>query len=162
MSIFTKFWALITGAAHAVEFNYAKVVVAVLQEVKVAMKTGVVGFVANTLDELTKSKIPTEIVDGINKFLPAALSTALAIQAPPATADPATILAWEKTVLDAWNIHDDKSKIYSVVGADLLGIINKKNQTFAQRIKDLDKTYQDAVAATTDDQATVTEDDTTA
>ena len=143
MSIFKKFWTLLTSIFVKIETDYAKVVVTVLQEVKVALNTGAAGFIANVLDGLTKSQIPTEVIAKIQEYLPALLATALAIEAPPANADAATIQAWEQSVMKAWGLNSSTDKVVSVVGADLIAILSAKNQTFAQRIIELEQTYQD-------------------
>ena len=149
MSIFTNIWAWIKKAEEWVAEDAAKTAVAIVEELQTIWKSGAPAAIADVLDKLTKSGVPTAIVNAIGAALPKILTDALLIeQGLPANPTAAQIATFEQAALAAWGIIDNKSKIYTTVGADIVAIINANTQpgvvfnwiTFADQ---LEAAYQD-------------------
>lgn len=158
MSIFTKFWALLKKIGQWTVSHAAPTIVSVIQELQTLWKSGAVGFIASVLDNLTKSGVPTEVVASIGKEMPNILAAALAIEGLPTDPTDAQLADFEQRVLAAFGIHDNKSKVYTVVGADLIGIIRRdllpgQKFTFATLADDLEEAYQDLLQAQAGDNA---------
>lgn len=131
--------------------NLDKVVLAVTEGVKKALNDGIFNFVAQILDTLTKSNVPTEIVDILNKNIYKVLAVELAVQGLPSQPTPDEILEFEKAVLKAFNVTSDKSKLYTTLAAQLYGLIQDQLKpghglTFAQIVAIVEQTYLDYLA----------------
>lgn len=147
-SIFTKFWDLIKKIGAWTVEHAAPTLVAVVEELQSLWKSGTPGFIASVLDSLTKSGVPTTVVNAVGKELPNMLAVGLAIEGLPADPTDVQIADFEQRVLAAFNVHTDKSQLYTVLGAQLLGIIRRdlvpgQKFTFAQLVTDLEEAYQD-------------------
>lgn len=163
MSIFTNiFHALgvagsavghfFAGAFKWVETDGAKVALAILEDYKTAASSGMIDFFAKIADGLTKTNVPTEIVTKINAALPNLMADALGLQALGTNPTDEQIQALSQQILTEWGMLDNKSKFYSVVGADIIGIIRKDTQpgvvfNFAMATTDLKTVYDDYQAA---------------
>lgn len=125
-----------------------KIALAITEGVKKALNDGIFNFVAQILDTLTKSQVPTEIVDILNKNIYKILAVELAIEGIPDSPTPDEILTFEKAVLKAFNVTSDKSKLYTTLAAQLYGLIQDQLKpghglTFAQIVSIVEQTYQD-------------------
>lgn len=148
MSIFTKAWSWLKGAFTTIEEDVAPVVVAVIEEVSTLFKSGTIGFIASLLDTVTKNQVPTQVANTIGAQLPKLIAVELAVQGLPDSPTDADIEAFEQRVLTAFGLLDDKSKLYTTVGAQLLGIVRADiaagtKFTFAELVKDLEEAYTD-------------------
>ena len=135
-------------AFTAIEKDAAPVAVAVIEELKALWGGPVPGFIASLLDSLLKSQIPTEIVTVIGNALPTLLADALALEGLAANPTDAQIITFEEAVLAAFKVTPDKSKLYSTLGAQIIGIIRANTApgdkfTFAVLVNDLEQAYQD-------------------
>lgn len=162
MSIFTKIWAFIKKIGQWTVSHAAPTVVAVVEELQTLWKSGTIGFIASVLDSLTKSGVPTAVVNSVGKELPNILAAALAIEGLPTDPTDAQLADFEQRVLAAFGIHDNKSKLYTVVGADLIGIIRRdlipgQPFTWATLAEDLEEAYQDYLQALADANGTSTD-----
>ena len=156
MSIFTKIGAWFAKTFSSALQDADKIAITVTEAFKNAMVTGVVGWVAEILDGLTKSNVPTEIVTLIQNNIDKVLAAELAIQGLPASPTAADILAFEQSVLKAFGVTSSTSKLYTTLAAQIYGIIQAKVQagtkfTFAELVDDIEAAYQDYL---TDQQST--------
>ena len=161
MSIFTKVGAWLgkavqnVGTAIADVFKFVettadKVAISVTEGVKTALVNGTLGFIADIADGLTKSQVPTEIVTLISNNIDKLLAVELAIQGLPANPTAADVLAFEQSVLKAFGVVSNTSKLYTTLAAQIYGIIqteiNKNTSlTFAELVADVEEAYQDYV-----------------
>lgn len=126
----------------------APTMVAVIGTLQNFWKTGTPGFLAGILDQLTKSGVPSTVVAAVGKELPNMLAVALAVEGLPADPTDQQVIDFEQRVLAAFNVHDDKSQLYTTLGAQILGIIRRdlipgQKFTFAKLVADLEEAYQD-------------------
>lgn len=166
MSIFTKAGAWLGKAAKTVGTDIAdavkfvevsgdKIAMAVTEGVKTALVDGTLGFIAEVLDGLTKSNIPTEIVTLIQNNIDKVLAVELAIEGLPVNPQASDILAFEQRVLAAFQVTSPGSKLYTTLAAQIYGIIQAQVNSgtafsFAQLVADVEQAYQDYL---TDQQA---------
>lgn len=151
MSIFTKIGAFLKKVFTTILQDADQVAIAVTEGVKTALVSGTLGFIAEILDGLVKSNVPTEIITLIQNNIDKILATELAIQGLPASPTQADILAFEQRVLAAFGVTSAKSKLYTTLAAQIYGIIQAQAQsgttfTFAELVTDIEQAYQDYVA----------------
>jgi hypothetical protein len=133
-----------------IQTDAAPVAVAIIEEIQTFLKSGTGNFVVSLLDTLTKSGVPSTIVAAINKELPTILAAALALEGLPTNPTDAQLATFEQAVLAAFGVTSDKSKLYTTVGAQLIGIIRANTApgqkfTFATLVIDLEKAYTDYI-----------------
>lgn len=150
MSIFTKIGAWISKVFNGALRDADQIAIAVTEALKTAMVNGVAGFIAEILDGLTKSQVPTEIVTLIQNNIDKVLAVELAIQGLPANPTAADILTFEQSVLKAFSVTSNTSKLYTTLAAQIYGIIKTQADsgnafTFAQLVSDVEQAYQDYV-----------------
>lgn len=131
-----------------IQTDAAPVAVTIVEEIQTLLKSGVATFIENTVDALLKSGVPTEIANAIGSALPKILANLLAIEGLPADPTDVQIAAFSQAVLGAWDVTDDKSRIYTTLGAQIIGIIRASTVpgqkfTFAVLAADLEEAYQD-------------------
>lgn len=148
MSIFSKIGTWFAGAFKTVETDADKIAIAVTEGIKTALVSGVAGFIAEILDGLTKSQVPTELVTLVQNNIDKLLAVELAIQGLPASPTEADILAFEQEVLKAFSVTSDASKLYTTIAAQVYGIIKTQADsgtkfTFAQLVEDVEEAYRD-------------------
>lgn len=151
MSIFTKIGQWFAKTFSSVLQDADKIAIAITEGFKTAMVTGVVGWIAELLDGLTKSQVPTEIVTLIQNNIDKVLAAELAIQGLPASPTAADILTFEQAVLKAFGVTSSTSKLYTTLAAQIYGIIQAQAQagtkfTFAELVDDVEAAYQDYLA----------------
>lgn len=147
-----------SNAFKWVETDGAKIAVAIIEELKTLFNSGAADFFGQIMDVLTKSNIPTEILDAIRKELPNASAIALGLQGLPADASDEAVANLANTILLTFNVTPDKSKFYSSLGASVIGIIRAHTMpgqvfTFATLVTDLEEAYQAYLSALNADQA---------
>lgn len=122
-------WTVIKKFFKGGEKKFAHLAVAILEDIKPALDGGLLGFLANMIDNLTKSNIAQEIIDFTKKEFPKVLAAALALEGLPDNPTAEDILKFEQSVLDAFGKLDKKSKLYTVVAADTYGIFKETFDT---------------------------------
>lgn len=115
-------WTVIKNFFKKGEKKFAHLAVAILEDIKPALNSQVLGFLAGVVDSLTRSNIAQDIIDIVNKNLPKVLATALALEGLPDNPTAEDILKFEQSVLDAFGKLDKASKFYTIVAADTYGI----------------------------------------
>lgn len=151
MSIFTKVGAWISKVFNGALRDADQIAIVTTEAVKTALVNGVAGFIAEVLDGLTKSQVPTEILTLVQNNISKILAVELGIQGLPANPTEADILAFEQSVLTAFSVTSDKSKLYTTLAAQIYGIIKTQADsgtsfTFAQLVSDVESAYADYVA----------------
>ncbi len=149
MSIFKKIGQWLHNVFTTVKTDGAKVAIAITEGIQQAMKSGVVGFLADVISHVFPAlhDVPEQVVAEINKLLPKLLAAELAVQGLPDSPTEQDILDFENRVLEAFNVHDNKSKLYTILASQIYGIIQKHTAgtpfTFAELVADVEEAYQD-------------------
>ena len=131
-----------------IQKDAAPAAVAIVEEIQTLLKSGVATFIESTLDTMLKSGLPTQIANTIAAALPKILADLLAIEGLPASPTDVQLTAFSQAVLAAWGVNDNKSKLYTTLGAQIIGIIRAntipgQSFTFAVLVNDLESAYQD-------------------
>lgn len=126
----------------------ASVAVVITETAKAILENPVVGFLANVLDGITHTNLPTQAVTLINNQIPKILATELAIQGLPDNPTPDQILEFEQSIIKAFGVKEsDNGKLYTVLASQIYGIIqNTVNNTqgkFADWVIAVEAAYQD-------------------
>lgn len=126
----------------------APIAVTITEAIKTILANPVTGFLENMIDAVTGTSIAVDAANEINSLIPKVLSAELAIEGLPANPTEADILAFEQRVLAAFNVKSDNSRLYTVLGAQIYGIINTTVQsgkpvTFAVLVADIEAAYED-------------------
>lgn len=145
---FERLWAWFKKTFASIEGNVDTVAISVTQHLKQALDSGAAGFITHLIDSLTNTGIASEVVGIVKLNLPKILSVELAIKGLPPNPTEQDILDFENRCLDAFGIHNQKSKLYTVMSAQLYGIIqtllNKaEGTTFADWVAAVEEAYQD-------------------
>lgn len=123
----------------------AKVAMVVTETVKTLLANPVTGFLTNLLDTVTNTQLPTEVVNIISGAIPKILAVELGIQGLPDNPTPDQILAFEQAILKAFNVNADNSKLYTILGAQVYGIIqdtlNNTPGKFADWVNAVEQAY---------------------
>lgn len=131
--------------SHIVDAD--KVAVTITEMVKTLLANPVTNFLENVADSVTGTQVPTNIANDINAVIPKILSVELAIEGLPDNATPQQILAFEQSVLKAFSVNANNSKLYTELGAQIYGIIQTTeatgNANFAGWVTAIETTYTD-------------------
>jgi len=132
----------------SIKNNAAKVAIAITEAVKTALNSGVVDFIATVVSTVLPQlhNLPQEIISKLNKLIPKILAAELAVQGLPDNPTEEQILAFENNILDAFGLHDNKSKLYTVLASQIYGILKVDldagaPMTFAQLVIDIETAY---------------------
>jgi uncharacterized protein (DUF2267 family) len=145
---FQSIGAWFAKAFKNIQTDAAPVAVAIVEELQTLLKSGVATFLENVLDTMLKSGVPTAIANAISAALPKILADLLAIEGLPTSPTDVQLTAFSQAVLAAWGINDNTSKVYTTLGAQIIGIIRANTApgqkfTFAVLVADLEQSYQD-------------------
>lgn len=125
----------------------AQVAVTITEAVKAILVNPVTGFLTSTVDAITHTGVATEIVTLISGAIPKVLAVELAIEGLPDNPTPDQVVAWEQKVLAAFNVTSDKSKLYTVLSAQIYTIIQTKladgKLTFAEAVQAVEEAWLD-------------------
>lgn len=126
------------------------VAITVTEEIKAALNSGVAGFLASLVDQMTKSHIAENIVDFLKKNITKVLAAELAVQGLPDNPTEDDILRFENEILMAFGKIDNKSKLYTTLAAQIYGLIDTTLKTtpdtpptFAEWVRVVEEAYQD-------------------
>lgn len=148
MSFITKAWNWVKKLFSSGIKDADKIAIVVTEEIKTGLQSGVIGWIANVAAGLLHSQIPTEIVTLLNNNINKVLAVELALQGIPDNPTADDILSFEQSVLKAFNVTDNKSKLYTTLAAQIYGIIlaqvnSGTKLTFAELVADVEAAYQD-------------------
>lgn len=100
-----------------------KVAIVITETIKTLLANPVTGFFINVADTVTGTQIPTAIANDVNALIPKILAVELAIEGLPDNPTADDILAFEKRILDAFNVTNNNSKLYTELAAQIYGTI---------------------------------------
>ena len=147
MSIFTKVFAWLKKEFVSIESHAAHVAVAIGEMAKEALQNGSLDVIAKIVDLVTKSSIGDEAEAALKQALPKIIAISAAIETHPDSSwSTDQVQAWEQKVLDAFNIHGNKSQLYTLIAAQAYGVLNslKANPgtpNFAQWVGAVEQIY---------------------
>lgn len=109
----------------SVEENAAHIAVSIGEVAKDALQNGTLDVGAKIVDFVTKSALGDEVEAALKIALPKIIAVSAAIEThPDATWTTDQVVAWEQKILDAFNIHGNKSVVYSLIAAQTYGVLN--------------------------------------
>lgn len=124
-----------------------KIAIVITETVKTLLTNPVTGFLLNIADAVTGSQIPTVIANTVISVIPKVLAAELAIQGLPDNPTPEQILAFEQSVLQAFSVSSNNSKLYTILSAQIYGIIQASvlngKTNFADLVLDVEQAYAD-------------------
>lgn len=122
------------------------VAITVTEAIKSALDTGAAGFVAGLIDSLFRTHIAEDILIQLKKWIPEILAAELAVQGLPDNPTEQDIIDFENKILAAFSVHDQKSKLYSVLAAQIYTRLKKLSDLpeikFADAVKAIEDMYQ--------------------
>lgn len=144
-----KFWQWLSGAAHHLKVDIGKIAVAITEDIQFVLKSGVLTGLATAVEKLFPSvhNIPTDILAKLNDVVPKVLAAELGLVGLPDSPTEKDILDFEEKVLKAFNIHDNKSKLYTTMAGTVYGILKERAEdgttyTWYEIVSDVEKAYQ--------------------
>lgn len=124
----------------------AKIAVVITETVKAILNNPITGFLLNIADGVAHSQLPTEIATAVNNEIPKIISVELAIEGLPDNPTQDQIISWEQDVLKSFGVTSDKSKLYTVLAAQVYVIIKSKLTdgvlTFAEGVQSVEEAWQ--------------------
>lgn len=146
-NIFKPFIWLYKQVAAGVKVE-APIAVTITEAVKTILANPLTGLLENIIDSIAGTSIAVDAANAISAQIPKILAAELAIEGLPVSPTPADILAFEQRVIAAFDINADNSRLYTVLGAQIYGILNTtltsgKPITFAVLVADIETAYQD-------------------
>jgi len=124
-----------------------KIAIFITQTVKSLLVNPATGFLLNIADAVTHSQLPTEIANTVVSVIPKILAFELGIQELPANPAEADILAFEQSVLAAFKVTSDASKVYTTLAAQVYSLIKAASAdgkvTFGEAVTIVEQAYQD-------------------
>lgn len=149
MSIFNKLFAWFKKVFVSAEKNAAHIAVAIGEVAKESLNNGTLDVMAKVVDFIAKSNLGDEIELALKASLPKIIAVSNAVQTfPTKDSTEADVLAWEKSILDGFNIHDNKSVLYTTIAAQTFGVLNSLlkqpgRPTFSAWVAAVEEIYQD-------------------
>jgi len=106
-------------AFKSIRTDGAKIAIAITEALQAALKGGTVAAIADLVSGIFPNvkNLPQEIIADLDILLPKVLATELAIEGLPDNPTEQDILNFEKIVLAAFKVQDDKSKLWTVLSA---------------------------------------------
>lgn len=122
-------WTIIKNIFKGAKKDFAHLAVVILEDIKPALNSGVVGFLSKLFDSLTKSNIAEDVIKFLQTNIPKILAANLAIQGLPDNPTSDEILKFEQDIIEAFGKLDKKSKLYTIFVADTYGILQETFET---------------------------------
>lgn len=146
-SIISPFVWLYKQVAAGVKAS-APAAIVITEAVKTILANPAAGFLESIIDAVTGTTIATDAANRVSAIIPKILAAELAIVGLPDNPTQADILYFEQRVLSAFDVTSDNSRLYTVLGAEIYGIINTTVQsgkpiTFAVLVADVEQAYLD-------------------
>jgi hypothetical protein len=129
----------------ATKTNFDTVAIAITQDLQNALNSGVVDVIAKFVEGTFPSvqKLPEAIVAELKLIIPKILVAELALQGLPDNPTQEEVQAFAESVAKAFNVNQSNSKLWTVFGAQVYGILlNDKTKTFASLVLDVEQAYQ--------------------
>jgi hypothetical protein len=107
----------------------------------------VFGLLTNIADAVFGTQVPSNIAALINAGIIKVLTVELAIQGLPDNPTDAQVLTFEQNIMKAFNVTSNNSKLYTVLGAQIYGIIQENidngKTNFADWVDAIEQAYLD-------------------
>lgn len=136
----------------------ASVAVVITETVKTFLNNPIAGFFENIIDSVTHTEIAATVATTVNAGINKVLTVELAIEGLPDNPTTADIAAYEQRILAAFGVHPDKSKLYTLLAAQVLADLQADladgKLIFAGVVKTVDDTYQNYLQDLKDTAAT--------
>ena len=146
MSFLSKIGAWFKKVVKSLVHDVAPVAVSITEGIKVALDSGVVGFIASIVDGMLKSHLAEDIVVLLKKYIPDALAVELAIEGLPDNPTEQDVLDFENKVIAAFGKVSDKSRLYTTLAASIYGRLKEGlgdgKLTFAETVAIIEDSYQ--------------------
>ena len=150
MSIFTRAWKWLKHALSNGEQKVIPIAIAITEGIKTALESGVPDFVAKFVETIFPQVhgLPEELLQVVKDNIVKVLSAELDIKALEGTPTQDQIQEFENAVLNAFGLHDKKSKLYTEmavqIATDVDAFIKGGNQdrSFAEWVKFIEDEYQ--------------------
>ena len=147
MSIFSRAWEWLKKNFVSTAESADAVAITITEEVKSLLTNGTADFVANIIDSITKSGVSEDVVAILKVEVPKILAVELAVKGLPVNPTADDILAFEKEILSSFGVTSNTSKLYTVLAAQVYGIIqstvNNTQGKFADWVFAVEQAYQD-------------------
>ena len=146
MNLLQKIEAWIAKEFTDFKSQGAKIAVAITEDIQTALKSGIVGGLADVVSAVFPSvkNIPQEIVAELQLIVPKILAAELALQGLPANPQPADLDAFATNVLASFNVKNNNSKLYTTLAAQVYGILQADTtDSFASLVNDVEQAFQD-------------------
>jgi hypothetical protein len=156
MAILRKIGTWLAKVFKNIKTDGAKTAVAITEGLQTGLKLGILSTIADVVSALfpVTGNLPRVIVADLDKALPKILAAELAIEGLPDKPSQQDMLDFENRVLTAFNVHDDNSKLWTSLAAQVYGIIQKHagepDIPFSRLMADVEEAYQDYKADLTD------------
>lgn len=147
ISALTSAWSWFKKVFVSHTQSAGSVAVVVTETIKTLLANPLTGFLENVADAVTGTQVPTEIAAEINLTIPKVLAFELGIEGLPDNPIPAQILAFENSILSAFNVTNNNSKLYTELASQVYGIVQSNianGQTnFAAWVNAVEAAYGD-------------------
>lgn len=147
ISILTSSWDWFkkTFINHLISAD--KVAITITETIKSLLANPIAAFLENAADAVTGTQVPTNIANTINGVIPKILAIELGIEGLPANPTESDVLAFEQSILKAFSVSNNNSKLYTELSAQIYGIIQTAEATgktnFADWVADIEQAYLD-------------------
>ncbi len=122
-SDFSRAWTWFTKVFVSHIVSAAPVAVTITEMIKALLANPVTGFLANIADAVFSMQLPTNVANLAINAINQILAVELGIEGLPANPTPDQILAFETAILKTFDISSNNSKLYTLLGAQVYGII---------------------------------------
>lgn len=143
-----KIWKWLQKVFTSLENDVDKFAISVTEHIKDNLDNGAIGFILDFVDKEFNTHIAPEVVGLLKNVIPKVLAAELAIQGLPINPTEQDILDFENKVLDAFGLHSQKDKMYTVLASqiyiEIKTLMNKtEGITFADTVKLIETAYAD-------------------
>lgn len=154
-----KVWDWCKKNFETLETSADSVAITITENIKAGLDSGIAGFLANAFDQLFHTGIAEKALTTLKLEIPKLLSVELAVQGLGVNPTEADFLAFENRVMAAFNVSADKSKHYTVIAAQIYGILHQLANkgaalTFADKVGAVEDAFQLMQQDIADDKAT--------
>jgi len=133
----------------AIKTDGVRIAVGITEGIQAALKTGIVEDIAKIIEGIFPNvkNIPTDLVDDLQVLVPKILAAELEVQGLPADATDEQVAKFTSDVLTAFNVKDDKSKLYSTLAGSLSKLFKaytgqSNTMTWVEVLNEVEKDFQ--------------------
>ena len=143
-------WAWLKNGFESLETSGVSVAIAITENIKAGLSSNVVGFLSTAFDQLFHTKVAENVITTLKLEIPKLLAVELAVQGLGVNPTEDDFLAFENRILAAFKVSPDTSKHYTVIAAQIYGILHQlankgASLTFADKVAAVEEAFQDMV-----------------